>query len=149
MNALSLSKSTPRRSQGNRFCARLIASTTSEPSRVTNGRHSVQPVAISTMVSVWMNEPATDVPPCATMSTSQKPGGGPVPIVVRAVRDRAAVGRAEAGTAPFAAPRPDLYVAEQAVDGCSPHGENTITVRLAKLQSPVSLKRRQQSRDHP
>ena len=77
MNALSLSKSTPRRSQGNRFCARLIASTTSEPSRVTNGRHSVQPVAISTIVSVWMNEPATDVPPCATMSTSQKPGGGP------------------------------------------------------------------------
>ena len=23
-----------------------------------------------------MNEPATDVPPCATMSTSQKPGAG-------------------------------------------------------------------------
>ncbi|WP_256467289.1 hypothetical protein [Bradyrhizobium sp. 145] len=23
-----------------------------------------------------MNEPATDVPPCATMSTSQKPGTG-------------------------------------------------------------------------
>jgi hypothetical protein len=54
----------------------LIASTTSEPSRVTNGRHSVQPVAISTIVRVWMNEPATDVPPWATMSTSQKPGGG-------------------------------------------------------------------------
>jgi hypothetical protein len=28
------------------------------------------------MVSVWMNQPATDVPSCATMSTSQKPGGG-------------------------------------------------------------------------
>jgi hypothetical protein len=28
------------------------------------------------MVSVWMNEPATDVSPWATMSTSQKPGGG-------------------------------------------------------------------------
>jgi hypothetical protein len=28
------------------------------------------------MVSVWMNEPATLVPPCATMSISQKPGGG-------------------------------------------------------------------------
>jgi hypothetical protein len=54
----------------------LIASTTSEPSRVTNGRHSVQPVATSTIVRVWMNEPATDVPPWATMSTSQKPGGG-------------------------------------------------------------------------
>jgi hypothetical protein len=39
-----------------------VASVTSEPSRVTNGRHSVQPVATSTIVSVWMNEPATDVP---------------------------------------------------------------------------------------
>jgi hypothetical protein len=29
------------------------------------------------MVSVWMNErTATDTPPWATMSTSQKPGGG-------------------------------------------------------------------------
>jgi hypothetical protein len=33
-------------------------------------------VAISTIVRIWMNEPATDVPPWATMSTSQKPGGG-------------------------------------------------------------------------
>jgi hypothetical protein len=48
MKALSLSKSTPRRSQGNRLCAFFIASTTSEPSRVSSGRHSVQPVAIST-----------------------------------------------------------------------------------------------------
>jgi hypothetical protein len=28
------------------------------------------------MVSVWMKEPATLVPPCATMSISQNPGGG-------------------------------------------------------------------------
>src|SRR6516164_2625355 len=69
MNALSLSKSKPRNSQGNRLCTFFIASTTSEPSRVTSGRHSVQPVAMSTIVSVWMNEPATDVPPWATMST--------------------------------------------------------------------------------
>src|SRR6476659_3192920 len=60
----------------NRRCACFSASTTSEPSRVSNGRHSVQPVAISTIVRVWINEPATDVPPWATMSTSQKPGGG-------------------------------------------------------------------------
>lgn len=45
MNLLSLSKSTPRRSQRNRLCAGFIASTTSEPSRLNNGRHSVQPVA--------------------------------------------------------------------------------------------------------
>src|SRR5215217_8793448 len=73
---LSLSKSTPRNSQGNKLWARLIASTTRLPSRVTSGMHSVQPVATSTIVRVWMNEPATDVPPCATMSTSQKPGAG-------------------------------------------------------------------------
>src|ERR1700736_4980395 len=76
MKALSLSKSTPHKSLGNRLCACFIASTTNEPSRVTNGRHSVQPVATSTIVSVWMNEPATEVPPWATISTSQKPGGG-------------------------------------------------------------------------
>ena len=49
---------------------------TSPLSRVTSGKHSVQPVATSTIVSVWMNEPATDVPPRATMSTSQNPGAG-------------------------------------------------------------------------
>jgi hypothetical protein len=37
--------------------------------RVSSGRHSVLPVAISTIVRVWMNDPATDVPPWATMST--------------------------------------------------------------------------------
>ena len=62
MNALSLSKSAPTMSQGNRLCARAMASTTSPLSRVTNGKHSVQPVATSTIVSVWMNDPATDVP---------------------------------------------------------------------------------------
>jgi hypothetical protein len=40
------------------FLCSMIASTTSEPSRVTNSRHSVQPVATSTIVSVWMNEAA-------------------------------------------------------------------------------------------
>ena len=54
----------------------FIASTTIEPSRVTKGRHSVQPVAISTIVRVWIKEPATNTPPWATMSTSQKPGAG-------------------------------------------------------------------------
>lgn len=53
----------PRRARRKRLCARLIASTTREPSRVTNGRHSVQPVATSTVVRDWMNESATDAPP--------------------------------------------------------------------------------------
>jgi hypothetical protein len=54
--------------------ARFIASTTRLPLRLISGRHSVHPVATSTIVRVWMNEPATDVPPCAAMSTSQNPG---------------------------------------------------------------------------
>ena len=36
----------------------------------------VQPVGMSAIVSVWMKLPATDAPPCATRSRSQKPGGG-------------------------------------------------------------------------
>jgi len=58
-------------SHENRPCACFIASTISEPSRVNNGRHSGQPVAISTIVRFKMNDPATDVPPFATLSTSQ------------------------------------------------------------------------------
>src|SRR5258705_6803423 len=87
MNALSLSKSAPRMSQGNRFFARSMARTTSPLSRVNNGMHSIQPVATSTIVNVWINEPATDVPPWATMSTSQNPGGRIVPVVERPDRD--------------------------------------------------------------
>ena len=76
MKALSLSKSTPRNEPGEQALRPFHRLDHELASRVTNGRHSVQPVATSTIVSVWMNEPATDVPPCATMSISQKPGGG-------------------------------------------------------------------------
>jgi hypothetical protein len=54
----------------------------------------------------------------------------------------------EARRSPFAAARRDLDVAKETIDGCSADGENTIPIRLAKLQSPVSLKRSQQGRDH-
>ena len=50
-------------SQGNKLCARPIACLTSVASRTTNGKHSVQPVAISTIVKFWMNEPLTEIPP--------------------------------------------------------------------------------------
>ena len=33
-------------------------------------RHPVQPVAIPTIVQVWMNEPLTEIPPAATRSAS-------------------------------------------------------------------------------
>ena len=62
------------------------------------------------------------------------------PIIERADRNFAPDRRIEARTSPFAAARRDLYIAEQAVDRCSADGENTITIRLAKLQSPVLLK---------
>jgi hypothetical protein len=92
MNALSLSKSTPINSQGNRPWRYFIASTMSAPSRLTNGTHSVQPVATTA--------------------------------------------------------RHELHIAEQAVNACSADGENTVTIRLVKLQSVVSLKCRQQGRNH-
>src|SRR4029077_16448372 len=94
MKALSLSKSTPRKSQGNRPCARLIASTTSEPSRVSNGRHSVQPVATSTIVRVWMNEPATDGPP---WGERRRAGNGIRDVIVAAVGMRDGVPANRAG----------------------------------------------------
>src|SRR4051794_36079134 len=150
MKALSLSKSTPRNNQGNRLWARLIASTTSEPSRVSisNGRHSVQPVATSTIVRVWMNEPATDVPPWATMSTSQKPGGGLFQSLNVRIGTSRRIAEIESGTTPPAAARRDLHIDEQAIDGSGADGQNTITVRLAKLQSAMLLEGRQQDRDH-
>src|ERR1700736_6957090 len=70
------------------------------------------------------------------------------PIVERADRDLAPDCRVEARTSPLAAARPDPYIAEQAVDGCSADGENTSAIRLVKRQSSVSLKCRQQRRDH-
>src|SRR3954452_2299844 len=52
--------------------------------------------------------------------------------------------RVEACTSPLAAARRDLYIAEQAIDCCSADRENTMTIHLAKLQSPVLFKRWQQ-----
>jgi hypothetical protein len=49
---------------------RSIRSTTSADSRKTSGKHSVQPVATATILSVWMKDPETDVPPCATRKRS-------------------------------------------------------------------------------
>jgi len=71
-----------------------------------------------------------------------------LPIVEGADRNFAPDCRVEARAAPFAPTRHELYIAEEAVDGCGTDGENTITIRLAELQSSVLLKCRQQSRDH-
>ena len=71
-----------------------------------------------------------------------------VPIIERADRDLAPDCRIESGTAPPAAARRDLHVHEQAVDGCGADRENTVTIRLAKLQSAMLLEGRQQGRDH-
>jgi hypothetical protein len=41
-------------------------------------RQALDPsVATSTIVKVWMNEPATDVPPCATIRTHKSRALGP------------------------------------------------------------------------
>src|ERR1700737_3671203 len=70
------------------------------------------------------------------------------PVIERADRNFAPDCRIESCTSALAAARRDLYIAEQAVDGCSADGENTITIRLAKLQSAMLLECRQQGRDH-
>src|SRR3569832_1749787 len=85
-------------------------------------------------------EPATDVPPWATMSTSAA-GRRAVPIIKRADRDFAPDCRIESGTAAPTAARRDLHVDEQPIDGCGADDQNTITVRLAKLQSTMLLER--------
>src|SRR5437879_554362 len=71
-----------------------------------------------------------------------------VPVIERADRDLAPDCRIEPGAAPPAAARRDLYVDEQAVDGSRADGQNTIAIRVAKLQSAMLLKGRQQDRDH-
>src|SRR3979411_948252 len=71
-----------------------------------------------------------------------------VPVVERADRNLAPDRRVESCASPLAAARRDLHIAEQAVDGCRTDGENKITIPLAKLQSAMLLKCRQQGRDH-
>src|SRR5450631_421960 len=133
MNALSLSKSAPRMSQGNRFCARSMARTTSPLSRVNNGMHSVQPVATSTIVNVWINEPATDVPPWATLSTSQNPG----PRSCQSLNVR--IGPSS---------RSDFGLNQQAINrGCA-DAEHQRSTGLVELEPAMPLQRRQQRRNH-
>src|SRR6266550_6484753 len=71
-----------------------------------------------------------------------------VPVIERADRDLAPDCRIEPGAAPPAAARRDLYVDEQAVDGSRADGQNTIAIRVAKLQSAMLLKGRQTPGPH-
>src|SRR3982074_3241914 len=146
MNALSLSKSAPRMSQGNRLCARSMARTTSPLSRCNNGMPPVQPVATSTIVNVWINEPATDVPPCATMSTSQNPGAGSrqslnVPI-------GPSHPTADSNPPPLTPSRSDFGLDQQAINrGCA-DGEHQRSTGVVELEPAMPLQRRQQRRNH-
>jgi hypothetical protein len=118
---------------------RLIASATRLLSRLTSGRHSVHPVS-SHHCRVWMNEPAVDVPPCGTMSTSQKPAGGSFQSL-------------NVGSAPHNGPqskrRPgadgrlphNLHVAKHSVDRRCAHREQSRLLALAELQPAVSRQR--------
>src|SRR5262249_21971727 len=70
-----------------------------------------------------------------------------IPVVERADRNLAPDCRVEACASPLTAARPDLYIAEHAVDGCSADGENKITIRPVELQSAMVVKWRQQGRN--
>ncbi|UFW91963.1 hypothetical protein BjapCC829_49190 (plasmid) [Bradyrhizobium barranii] len=75
-------------------------------------------------------------------------GHGAVPVIERADRDFAPDCRIESGTSPPAAACRELHIDEQAVNGSRADCQNTVTVRLAKLQSAMLLEGRQQGRDH-
>src|SRR3954451_25134698 len=72
-----------------------------------------------------------------------------VPIIERADRDLAPDCRTESCAPALTAAHRNFHIAEQAVDGCGADGQNTVTVRLDKLQSAMLLEGRQQGRDHP
>src|SRR3981081_1498349 len=151
MNALSLSKASPRMSQGNRFCARSMARTTSPLSRVNNGMHSVQPVATSTIVNVWINEPAPTVTPCAAMGHHvdlTEPRRRIVPVVERPDRDFTPHRRIKANPPPLTTSRSDFGLDQQAINrGCA-DGEHQRSTGLVELEPAMPLQRRQQRRNH-
>src|SRR5260370_1317103 len=139
MNALSLSKSAPRMSQGNRFCARSMARTTSPLSRVNNGMHSVQPVATSTIVNVWINEPANG---CAAMGhhvNLTEPRRRIVPVVERPDRDFTPHRRIKANPPPLTTSHSDFGLDQQALNRACAHVNHQRPTDLSHLNPPPPL----------
>src|ERR1700745_2562243 len=62
-----------------------------------------------------------------------------IPVVERSDRNLAPDCRVEACASPLATARRDLYIAEQAVDGCSADYDNKITIRGTHRVAVVEL----------
>ena len=73
MKAGSLSASIPRRGKGSCCLSRWMAANTQAPSRVINGRLSLQLVAMSVATRVQMNRPLSRPPQWATKTISSQP----------------------------------------------------------------------------
>ena len=84
-NAPSLSASMPRREKGNSSSSMRRAAITEAPSRLSSGRHSLQPVAISVATRDQRNRPSIHLPQWATRSISSQPASftSPQPLNVR------------------------------------------------------------------
>jgi hypothetical protein len=109
-------------------------------------RHdSVDPVATSTIVRVWMNEPATDVPPCTPMSTSQKARSfQPLNVRNRHLTTDRGVKARQSATATRCR---HLHVAEHSIDRCGAR-KQLPTLAFAELQSAKLLQCWQKDRNH-
>ena len=75
----------PRRGKGSSSSSIRRAAITEAPSRLSSGRHSLQPVAMSVATSVHRKRPSIHLPQWATRSISSQPASltSPQPLNVR------------------------------------------------------------------
>src|SRR5580704_2484674 len=146
MNSPSLSKSTPRSGNGNSVIAAVSVSMTSAPLRATNGRHSVQPVAMSVKTIVCTKLPAADVPECATKVHFDESRRRIVPVAECADRHCSSDYRTQAGPTSPSATRDQPNLTQQAVDRRWTDRQHQSTDRFVDRELPVPLQCRQQHR---
>ena len=99
MNAPSLSTSILRGEKGSSSSSRPSAAITEAPSRLSSGRQSLQPVALSVATSVQRKQPSIHLPRWSTGSISSQPAlfTFPQPLNVRTAVGRATALRACGG----------------------------------------------------
>jgi len=147
MNALSLSKSAPRMSQGKQvLCA--LHGPDNEPARARQQRHALGPTSgdIDHCQCLDKTSQPRSVPPWATMSTSQNPGGGSCQSLNVRNRDFTPHRRIKANPPPLTTSRSDFGLDQQAINrGCA-DGEHQRSTGLVELEPAMPLQRRQQRR---
>src|SRR6266699_14686 len=95
-----------------------------------------------------MNQPATDVPPWATMSTSQNPGGGSCQSLNVRIGTSRRTAEIKADPPALTAGHGDFDLDQQAINrGCA-DAEHQRSIGLVELEPAMPLQRRQQRRNH-